>query len=136
MIIIDQLLLRLLLYGWYDFVSSGDVDTLFGSDFYRCLLGRCQDGLVLVPREGLGCVSTHDSVVTFIGVYSGDVKMVWFGSSGGVGYVSTHFRLATFIRMVWFWFLGRCLEGLILVPREMSGCFGLGDWRDVNMVRF
>ena len=74
---------------WFGFGSSGDVDTLFGSDFYRCLLGRCQDGLV--------------------------------------------------------WFLGRCwlcpagdfyTNGLVLVPREMSGWFGLSDSGDVNMVRF
>ena len=77
------------------------VDAHPGGDFYT-------DGMILFPRE----MSTHYSVVTFIGVYSGDVKVVWF------------------------WFLGRCLDGLILVPREMSGCFGLGDWRDVNMVRF
>ena len=73
-----------LLYEWFGFGSSGDVDTLFGSDFYRCSLGRCQDGLVLVPREAYGCVSTHYRVEAFIGVNSGDVKMVWFGSSGGV----------------------------------------------------
>ena len=40
---------------WFGFRSSGDawlcVDALLGSAFYRCLLGRCQDGLVLVPRE-------------------------------------------------------------------------------------
>ena len=69
MIIIDQLLLLLLLYGWYDFVSSGDVDTLFGSDFYMCLLGRCQGGLVLVPREMSGWFDFGAS---------GDVRMFWF----------------------------------------------------------
>ena len=62
---------------WLGFRSSGDawlcVDTLSGGGFYRCLLERCQDGLVFVPRETLGCVSTHYWVVPFIGVYSGDV---------------------------------------------------------------
>ena len=37
-------------------------------------LGRCQDGLVLVPRETCVCVSTHYRVETFIGVNSGDVS--------------------------------------------------------------
>ena len=40
---------------WFGFGSSGDawlcVDTLSGGGFYRYLLGRCQDGLVLIPRE-------------------------------------------------------------------------------------
>ena len=49
---------------------------------------------------------------TFIGVNSGDVKMVYFC------------------------FLGRCQDGLVLIPREMSKWFGLGDSGDVNMVRF
>ena len=65
------------------------VDTCLGGAFYRGLLVRCKDGLVLltremsrwlglVPRETLGCVSTHYWVVPFTEVYSGDVKMVWF----------------------------------------------------------
>ena len=54
------------------------VDTCLGSAFYTGLLGRCKDGLVLVPRETLGCVSTHYRPEAFIGVYSGDVNMVWF----------------------------------------------------------
>ena len=45
---------------WFDF--SGDawlcVDTLSGGGFYMCLLGRCQDGLVLITREARGCVDT------------------------------------------------------------------------------
>ena len=71
---------------WFGFGSSGDtwlcVDTLSGGGFYRCLLGRCQDGLVSVPRETLGCVSTHYRVEAFICVYSGDVNIVWFDFSG------------------------------------------------------
>ena len=46
----------------------------------------------------LGCVSTHYSVGTFIAVYLGDVKLVWFR------------------------FLGRCQDSLVLVPREALGC--------------
>ena len=46
----------------------------------------------------LGCVSTHYSVGTFIAVYSGDVKLVWFR------------------------FLGRCQDSLVLVAREALGC--------------
>ena len=53
---------------WFGFGSSGGVwlcvDTRLGGDFYKCLLGRCQDGLVLVPREMSGWFG--------------------FGSSGGV----------------------------------------------------
>ena len=45
---------------WFGFGFSGDVS---------------QHGLVLVPRETLVCVSTHYRVETFIGVYSGDVKI-------------------------------------------------------------
>ena len=78
---------------WLGFNYSGGawlcVDTVLGGDFYGRFLGRCQDGLVLVPREALSCVSTHYSVGTFIAVHSGDV------------------------RLVWFWFLGRCKDGLI-----------------------
>ena len=57
--------------------------------------------MLLVPRETLVCVSTHYRVETFIGVNSGNVKMVCF------------------------WFLGRCQDGLVLIPREMSPWFGL-----------
>ena len=46
------------------------VDTCLGSAFYRGILGRCKDGLVLslgrckdglvlLTREALDCVSTH-----------------------------------------------------------------------------
>ena len=68
------------------------------------MLGRRHDGLVSFPREMLGCVSTHYWVVPFIGVYSGDVKMVWF------------------------WFLGRCQVGLVFVPRETLGCVSTHYW--------
>ena len=51
-------------------------------------------------------------VATFIGGYSGDVNIVWF------------------------LFLGRCQDGLISFPREMSGWFGLGDSGDVNWLGF
>ena len=40
--------------GTFIAVYSGDVE-MVGFWF----LGKCQDGLVLVPREALGCVSTH-----------------------------------------------------------------------------
>ena len=62
--------------------------------------------MLLVPRETLVCVSTHYRVETFIGVYSGDVKMVYFC------------------------FLGRCQDGLVLIPREMSKWFGFGSSGD------
>ena len=58
---------------WLDFNYSGGawlcVDTLLGGDFYRCLLGRCQDSLVLVPREMSGWFGLSDS---------GDVNIVRF----------------------------------------------------------
>ena len=60
----------------------------------------------------LGCVSTHYSVGTFIAVYSGEVKLVLF------------------------WFLGRCQDGLVLVSREMSRWLGFGSLGDVKMVWF
>ena len=41
--------------SWLGFDASGGAwlcaDTRLGGDFYRCFLGRCQDSLVLVPRE-------------------------------------------------------------------------------------
>ena len=77
--------------------------------------------MVLVPREALGCVSTHYSVGTFIVVYSGEVKVVLY------------------------WFLGRCQDGLVLVTREALGFvsthYSVGTFRgvssgDVNMFWF
>ena len=84
-----------LLYEWFGFGSSGDVDTLFGSDFYRCLLGRCQDGLVLVPRE----------------------MSSWFGfcSSGDAWLCVDTLLGSAFYRCL----LGRCQDGLVSVTREM-----------------
>ena len=49
-----------------------------------------QHGSVLVPRETLGCVSTHYRVEAFIGVHSGDVKMVLFCHSGDVWFDWSH----------------------------------------------
>ena len=48
---------------WFGSTYSGAawmcVDTCLGGAFYRGLLGRCKDGLVLLTREPLECVSTH-----------------------------------------------------------------------------
>ena len=98
---------------WLGFDNSGGaslcVDTVLGGDFYRRLLGRCQDGLVSISRETFGCVSTHVEVETFIAGYSGDVKMVWFRCLERCLVVCRHkFRW----RLLW------------LFTREMSRWFG------------
>ena len=120
---------------WFGFGSSGGVwlcvDTRLGGDFYRCLLGRCKDCLVLlpremsswlglVPRETLGCVSTHFWVVPFTEVYSGDVKMVWFYLLGSRLNVCRHMSR-------------RCL--LQRFTREMSRLFGFGSSGDTWLCR-
>ena len=85
------------------------VDTLSGRDFYRCLLGRYQDGFVFFPRETLGCMSTHYWVVPFIGVLGRCQDGLVFVPRDTLGCVSTHYWVVPFIgvysgddKMVWF----------------------------------
>ena len=49
--------------------------------------------------------------------------MVWFCYSGDV-------------EMVWFWFLGRCWDGMVLFPRETLRWYGFDSSGGVEMVWF
>ena len=88
------------------------VDTLLGRVFYGCFFGRCRDDLDLVPREMSRWFGFRSSGDTWLCV---DILLgsafhrcllgrrqdgLGFGSSGDV-------------KMVWFWFLGRCQDGLV-----------------------
>ena len=71
-------------------------------------------------------------VATFIGGYSGDVKMLGFDNSGGASFHADTVLGGDFYRRL----LGRCQYSLVFVPREMSRWFDFVSSGDVRMVWF